>query len=142
MNWSSLRSSKCENRDSFLSFYSKTKGILNKPNKGNSIAAKDAIFIHAYFSMDIEVTELQTEVKVFLCDTNVTYSETLELIHADFRVQKTGEHPHEMTKCSESTDIMRRDKTDDDVNLKKTDAPLKTTRPFPNNHSKLLSSEY
>jgi len=85
-NWSSLLSSKCEDRDSFLSFYSKTKGIIHKLTKGTSIAAKDNVFLEAYLSMEIETTELQTEVKGFLRDTKATYSEILELIHADFRV--------------------------------------------------------
>ena len=43
-NWSSLLSSKCEDRDLFLSFYSKTKGTLHKLIKGNSIVAKDGVF--------------------------------------------------------------------------------------------------
>jgi len=43
---------------------------------------------------------------------------------------------------SGSTDIVRRGKTDDNFNLKKTDVPLKTTGSFPNNHGKLLPSEY
>jgi len=74
-NWSSLLSSKCEDRDSFLSFYSKIK--VHKLTKGNSIAAKDTVFLQAYFLMAIETTELQTEVKGFLHDTNAMYSETL-----------------------------------------------------------------
>jgi len=106
------------------------------------IAAKDHIFLKAYLSMAIEATELQTEVKGFLRDTTTKYSETLELIHVDFRVYKTGEKLRDTTTRSGSTDIVRRDKTDDDVNLKKTDAPLKTTGSFPNNHGKLLPSEY
>jgi len=85
-NRSLLLLSKCENRDSFLSFYSKTKGIIHKLDKGNSISAKDNIFLKVYFSMEIEATQLKTEVKGFLRDMNATYLETRELIHADFRV--------------------------------------------------------
>jgi len=59
-------SSKCEDHYSFLSFYSKTKVILLKLNIGNLIAVKDSVFLKAYFSMVIEATELQTEVKDFL----------------------------------------------------------------------------
>ena len=59
-NWSSLLSTKFEDGDSFLNFYSKTKGILHKLTKGNSIATKDDIFLKAYFSMAIEAKELQT----------------------------------------------------------------------------------
>jgi len=54
--------------------------MLHKFNKGDLIAAKDDIFLKAYFSMAIESTELQTKVKGFLRDTNVTYLETLDLI--------------------------------------------------------------
>ena len=72
--------------------------------------------------MAIEATELQMEVKGFLRDTNAAYLETLELIHAGFRVQTTGEHIRDTMTRSGST--VRRGKTDDDVNPKKTDAPL------------------
>jgi len=77
---------KCEDCDLFLSFYSKTKEIIHKLTKGNSIAAKDSVFLKAYLLMAIEAKELQTEVKGFLRDTSATYLETLELIHADFRL--------------------------------------------------------
>ena len=141
-HWSSLLSSTCEDRDSFLSFYSKTKGILHKSNKGKLIVAKDDVFLKACFSIVIEATELQTEVKDFLRNTNSTYSETLELIHADLRVQTTGEYLCDMISCSGSTAIVRRGELDDDVKTKKTDALLHKTGSFPNNHSKLLPSEY
>jgi len=90
-HWNSLLS-KCQDRDSFSSFYSKTKGIMHKLHKGNLIATKDNVFLKAYFSMAIEATEHQTVVKGFLRNTKATYSETLELIHADFRAQTTGQH--------------------------------------------------
>ena len=64
-NWSSLLSTKYEDRDSFLSFYSKTKVILHKLTKGILITAKDDVFLKAYFVMDIEAKELQMEVKGF-----------------------------------------------------------------------------
>jgi len=141
-NWSSLLYAKCDDRESFLSFYSKTKGILHKLTKGNLIATKDDIFLKAYFSMAIEAKELQTEVKGFLRDTSATYSETLELIHADFRVQTTGEHLHDTTTQSGSTAIVRISRTDDNINPNKTNAPARSTIPFPNNHGKLLPLDY
>ena len=119
-----------------------TKGILHKFNKGNLIAVKDNVFLKGYFSIEIEATELQTEVKGFLRDTNETYSETLELIYADFRVQTTGEHSRDTTMCSGSTAIVKTGKTDDHVNPKKTDIPLNKSGSFRNNHGKLLPSDY
>ena len=62
-NWSSLLSTQYEDRDSFLFFYSNTKGILHKITKGNSIPDKDDVFLKAYFSMAIEAKELQMEVR-------------------------------------------------------------------------------
>jgi len=141
-NWSSLLSKKCEDSDLFLDFYRKTKGILNKLTRVNSIAAKDKVFLKAYFSMAIEAKELQTEVKGFLCDMSATYSETLELIHADFRAQTTYEHLCDTTTRSGSILIVRRGITDDDVNPNKTDTPSRSIVPFPSNHDKLISSEY
>ena len=141
-NWSSLLLSKCEDHDSFLSFYSKTKDILPRLNKGNLIASKENVFLKAYFSMVIESTELQTELKEFLHDTNTTYLETLELIHADFRVQTTSKHLRDTTMRSGSTSIVKRGNTGDDVNPNKTDAPPNKTGYFPNSHGKLLPSEY
>jgi len=94
----------------FLSFYSKTKGVLYKLNKGNLIANKEDLFLKDYFLMAIETTELQMEVKGFLRDTNATYLGTLELIHMDFRVFTTGEHLRETATHSGSTAIVRRGK--------------------------------
>jgi len=70
------------------------------------------------------------------------YSETLELIHAESRVQTTGGHLRGTTTSSGSTDIVRRDKPDDDINLKKDDAPVKGTGSFPNKHGNILPLEY
>ena len=92
--------------------------------------------------MAIETTKLQTEVKSFLCNTNTTYSKTLELVHADFRAQATGEHLRDTTTRSGSTAIVRSDKSDDAVKTKQTDKLLPMTGYFPNNHGKLLPSEY
>jgi len=88
--------------------------------------------------MVIEVAKLQTVFKVFLQDTNTIYSETLELIHAEFRVQTTREHLLDTMMRSRSTAIARRNKMDDNVNLKKIDVPINTTESFPSNHGKLL----
>ena len=92
--------------------------------------------------MAVEATELQTEVKEFLCDTSTKYSETLELIHVDFRVQTTDKHLRDTATCLGSTAIVRRGKTDENVNLERTQKPLTKTGSFPYNHGKLLPSEY
>jgi len=92
--------------------------------------------------MAIEATEIQTEVKGFLRDTNATYSETLELIHADFRVQTTNKHIRDTTMRSGSRAIVRRGKSDDNVKTKKTEEILHKTGSFPNNYGKLLTLEY
>jgi len=53
-----------------------------------------------------------------------------------------GEHLRDTTECPGSTAIVRIGKTDNDVNLKNTDAYVKGTGSFPNNHGKILPSEY
>jgi len=92
--------------------------------------------------MAIEAKELQTEVKGFLRDTNAKYLDTLELIYTYFRVQTTGEHLRDTTIRSDSTSIVQRRKIYDGVLLNKTDAPAKTSVPFPNNHGRLFTSKY
>ena len=141
-NWSSLLSTKCEDWDSFLSFYSKTKGILHKLTKGNSITAKGDVFLKAYFSMAISAKELRTEVKGFLQDTNATHSETLELIHADFRVQTTGDNLRDTTTRSGVTAIVQKGKTNGNISPNKIDVLARTNVHFPNNHGKLLPLDY
>ena len=143
MNWSSLLSTKCEDRDSCLSLYSKTKGILHKLTKGNLITATEDVFLKAYFSMTIEAKEFQQEVKGLIRYTSTAYSETLELIHSDFHVQTTGENLHDTSTRSGSTAIVKRDKVDNDDVLPKTNAlPMRVNIAFPNNHGKLLHSDY
>ena len=111
MSWlekQSLLSTKCKDWDSFLSFCSKDKEILHKLTKGNSISAKDDIFLKVYSSIAIEAKELQTEVKGFQRDMNIMYSETIKLIHADFVFQTTGDHLFDSTKQSSAMAIVRR----------------------------------
>ena len=122
---------KCEYWYSLLSFYSKTKGILHKLTKGNSIAAKDDGFLKVYFSMAIEAKELQTEVKGFLRYMNTTYSEKLELIHADFISQTTGEHLCDTTIRSGAMTIVQSGKMNGDVLPNKTDVLARTSISFP-----------
>jgi hypothetical protein len=89
--WQELFKLKCDHRDDFLTFYSKSKGIIHRLKKTNYIAVTDEIFLKAYFSMAIEAPELQPEVKKFLKDPASSYGATLESIHSDYRAQTTGE---------------------------------------------------
>ena len=63
--WQQLFGLKCEDKDSFLHFYSRSKSILHKLKKNKSIAVTDDIFLRAYFAKVIEAPELQTEVKSY-----------------------------------------------------------------------------
>ena len=60
------------------------KDILHRLNKGNLIPDTDDLFLKVYVAMEIEAKELYPESKGFQQDTNTTYSDTLELTHADF----------------------------------------------------------
>jgi anthranilate/para-aminobenzoate synthase component I len=111
-NWQALFKLKCEYRDDFLTFYSKSKGIIHKLKKGNSVAVHDEVFLKAYFSMAIDAPELQSEVKKFLKDTSVSYSETLENIHADYRAQTTTENMRLKTSATSSSSTLRRGKVE------------------------------
>ena len=82
---------KCESRDIFLAFYSKSEGVFHKFTKGNLVAVTDVVFLKAYFTKVIEALELQTEVRGFLKDISRTYIEVLEDIRAEYRAQATGE---------------------------------------------------
>ena len=85
--WKKLFGLKCESCDDFLAFYSKAKCVLHKLKKHDSVAVTDGVFLKAYFAMTIEAPKLQAEVRGFLKDTDSTYSEILEIIHADYRAQ-------------------------------------------------------
>ena len=48
-NWQALFKLKCDNRDEFLTFYSKSKGIIHRLKKSNPIAVTDEVSLKAYF---------------------------------------------------------------------------------------------
>ena len=77
-NWQELFKLKCDNRDDFLTFYSKSKGIIHRLKKTNSIAVTDEVFLKAYFSMAIDAPKLQLEVKKFLKEPSSSHGATLE----------------------------------------------------------------
>ena len=90
-NWTELFALKCEEKDSFLPFYSMAKKLLHKLSVGKSIAVTDDVFLKAFMAKVIEAPELQSEAKKFLMEGSGTCNEILENIYKDFRAQETGE---------------------------------------------------
>jgi len=90
-NWQALFSLKCEDCDSFLSFYSKSKSTLHKLKKPKSIAVTDDVFLKAFFAKAISVDKLQKESKKLLKDGTETCAEIIESIRSDYRALETGE---------------------------------------------------
>jgi len=62
-NWQALFALKCEDRNLFLSFYSKCKSTLYKIKRSKSIAVTDDVFLKAFFAKEISVEEFQGESK-------------------------------------------------------------------------------
>ena len=86
---------KCDDRDSFLAFYSQVKGLSHKLSEHNSVAVQDDVFMRAFLSKTIEAPELQSEVKKSLKEPKIKYLEVLEKVFEDYRVQETGQHLQE-----------------------------------------------
>merc|ERR1740124_1525560 len=76
--------------DSFLFFYSSSKGIIHKLKVNKSVAVTDNCF-KSYFAKVIETPELQFEVKKLLKGGPESYTDILDLIRSDFYAQDTGE---------------------------------------------------
>ena len=100
--------------DTFLSFYSSSKGILHKLKVDKPVAATDDIFIKSYFAKVIKTPELQHEVKKLLKGGTESYADILELIHADYRAQDTGERLRDPVTTSPVT-ARRGENSDDSV---------------------------
>jgi hypothetical protein len=79
---------------------------------GNLLPFMTIFFRKAYFSMAIDAPELQSEVKRFLKDPTVSYSETLENIHAGYRAQTTTEDMRLNTSATSSSSSLRRGKVE------------------------------
>ena len=90
-HWNLLFGLKYEEKDNFLQFYSKSKSVVYKLKRDNSVAVTDDIFLRAYFSKVIEAPELQTEVRKLIKDKAGSYESILEDIHKDYRAQETGD---------------------------------------------------
>ena len=106
-HWNILFGLKCEEKDSFLEFYSQAKSIIFKLKRDKSVAIGDDIFLRAYFAKVIEAPELQTEVKKLISDKNGTYESILELIHKDYRAQETGDALRDVNPSSQTTAVRR-----------------------------------
>ena len=143
-HWNELFSLKCNEKDSFLQFYSKAKSILFKLKRDKSVAVGDDIFLRAYFAKVIEAPELQTEVKKLISDKNGTYDSILELIHKDYRAQETGDALRDTPR---DTLALRRAKQDTsptpvhDKPPQPDDRPPKRMR-FPSNENTLLPPHF
>jgi len=90
-NWQALFALKCEDRDLFLSFYSKSKLSLHKLKRSNSITVTDDVFLKAFFAEVISVDELQAELKKLLKGGIETCAEILEPTHSNYRALEMGE---------------------------------------------------
>ena len=99
-SWQGLFALKCEDHNSFLSFYSKSKATLHKLKWSNSIAVTDKVFLKAFFAKVIFVEKLQSKTKKLLKDGNETCAEILENIRSDYRSLETGELMREVTDPS------------------------------------------
>ena len=64
-HWNQLFNLKCEDKDSFLSFYRTTKGLIHKLKRKN-VAVTNETFLKDFFAKVIEAPELQQEVKKFI----------------------------------------------------------------------------
>ena len=73
---------------------------------------------------------------------NTTYSNTLELIHADFRVQITEGRLRDTTTWSGSIDIVRRGKAADGGIPNKTGSLARMSLTFLNNYGRIFPYEY
>ena len=137
-HWNLLFGLKCEEKDDFLQFYSKSKSILHKLKRDTSVAVTDDVFLRAYFSKVIEAPELQDEVKKLIKDKTGSYESILELIHQDYRAQETGEALRDHTNSS-TVSSRRASKPPPEPEQKSSPS---IPRRFPSNEGNLLVPHY
>ena len=101
--WTKLFALKCDDRDSFMAFYSQVKGITHKLTEHSSVAVQDDIFMQALLSRTIEAPELQSEVKNFLKEPKIQYLEILEKVYVDYGATETSEHFQQETQAFSAT---------------------------------------
>ena len=83
-SWQAFFKLRCDDKDQFFSFYSKTKEIIHKLKTAKSDAVKDDHFLRAFFARAIDVPDLSEITKKFLTVFNKTTKEILDLVHIDF----------------------------------------------------------
>merc|ERR1740124_424761 len=108
LNWQALFSLKCEDRDPFLSFYSKSKSTLHKLKKSKSIAVTDDVYLKAFFEKSISVNKLQGKSKKLLKGGTETCAEILASIHSNYRALEKGELMRDTTDPSSNSILSRR----------------------------------
>ena len=140
-HWNILFGLKCEEKDDFLQFYSKSKSIVHKLKRDKSVAVTDDIFLRAYFSKVIEAPELQTEVRKLIKDKKGSYKSILEEIHQDYRAQETGDA---LRNDAPSSVVTARRAAKQHVPPSKPDSKLDPPlpHPFPNNENTLLPTHF
>ena len=141
-DWHDLFGLKCEDMDSFLSFYSSSKKILHKLKKSKSIAVTDNVFLKSYFAKVIQTPELQHEVKNLLKGDKASYGAILEMIASDYNAQSTNESMRDGAYKPQS--ILRRagTKSSSEQDSEEITIPKKKWSVFPNNTNQLLPSHY
>ena len=135
-HWNLLFGLKFESRDDFLAFYNTVKGTIWKLKRDSSVAIKDDTFLRAYLARVIDAPELQHEVKKLISDSSRTYETILELIHADYRAQETGDTLRNVATANQLTS--RRGRGDMDAK----DSIERKWVPFPSNDGNMLPSNY
>ena len=103
----------------------------------------DNVFLKAHFAMIIEAPELQAEVRGFLKDTDSTYSEVLEIIHADYRAQNTAKDVRGASGANTTTATLSQRTTVEATKFKRDSEVEKAWAytPFPDNVGQLIPSE-
>ena len=95
--------------------------------------------------MTIEAPGFQVEVRGFLKDTDSTYAEILEIIHADYRVQTMVEDVRGDGANMTTATLLRRTMVETPAPKSKRNSEVEkawTYAPFPDNIGQLIPSEF
>jgi len=117
--WQSFFALRCDDKDSFLSFYSDTKHLLHKLCEEKSTALQDDTFLRAFFAGIINVPELSETTKKFLTVHSKKTEVILDLVHADFRAMHTNEFLEDGVATKGSVKHLSRAQTVNDKALPK-----------------------